>query len=79
MFIEKISEQFNVNEPIFTEEILDLFPEYSRSQVFRYIDKAKENKEIVQFTKGVYYIPNLTFWGDLSTLTVDSVIKKKIY
>lgn len=77
MFIEKISEQFNVNEPIFTEEILDLFPEYSRSQVFRYIDKAKENKEIVQFTKGVYYIPNLTFWGDLSTLTVDSVIKKK--
>ncbi len=77
MFIEKISEQFNVNEPIFTEEILDLFPEYSRSQVFRYIDKAKENKEIVQFTKGVYYIPNLTFWGDLSTITVDSVIKKK--
>ncbi len=77
MFIEKISEQFNVNEPIFTEEILDLFPEYSRLQVFRYIDKAKENKEIVQFTKGVYYIPNLTFWGDLSTITVDSVIKKK--
>lgn len=77
MFIDKLIENFNINEPIFTEEILDLFKEYSRAQVFRYIDKAKENKKIIQFTKGVYYIPNTTFWGDLSTITVDSVIEKK--
>lgn len=77
MFIDKLTENFNINEPIFTEEILDLFKEYSRAQVFRYIDKAKENKKIIQFTKGVYYIPNTTFWGDLSTITVDSVIEKK--
>lgn len=77
MFIERLSEKFNINEPIFTEEILGLFPEYSRAQVFRYIDKAKENKDIVQFAKGVYYIPNITFWGDLSTITADSVIEKK--
>ena len=77
MFIERLSEKFNINEPIFTEEILGLFPAYSRAQVFRYIDKAKENKDIVQFAKGVYYIPNITFWGDLSTITADSVIEKK--
>lgn len=77
MFIERLSEKFNINEPIFTEEILRLFPEYSRAQVFRYIGKAKENKEIVQFAKGVYYIPNITFWGDLSSITADSVIEKK--
>ena len=77
MFIERLIAKFNINEPIFTEEILDLFQEYSRAQVFRYINKAKENKEIVQFAKGVYYIPNITFWGDLSTITVDSVIEKK--
>lgn len=77
MFIDKLTENFNINEPIFTEEILDLFKEYSRAQVFRYIDKAKKNKKIIQFTKGVYYIPNTTFWGDLSTITVDSVIEKK--
>ena len=77
MFIDKLTENFNINEPIFTEEILDLFKEYSRAQVFRYIDKAKENKKIIQFTKGVYYIPNTTFCGDLSTITVDSVIEKK--
>ena len=77
MFIERLSEKFNINEPIFTEEILGLFPEYSRAQVFRYIGKAKENKKIVQFAKGVYYIPNITFWGDLSSITADSVIEKK--
>ena len=77
MFIERLSEKFNINEPIFTEEILGLFPEYSRAQVFRYIGKAKENKEIVQFAKGVYYIPNITFCGDLSSITADSVIEKK--
>lgn len=77
MFIGRLSEKFNINEPIFTEEILGLFREYSRAQVFRYIDKAKESKEIVQFAKGVYYIPNVTFWGSLSTITADSVIEKK--
>ena len=77
MFIERLSEKFNNNEPIFTEEILGLFREYSRAQVFRYIDKAKERKEIVQFAKGVYYIPNVPFWGDLSTITADAVIEKK--
>ncbi len=77
MFIERLSKKFNINEPIFIEEILNLFREYSRAQVFRYIDKAKKNKEIVQFAKGVYYIPNITFWGDLSTITADSVIEKK--
>ncbi len=77
MFIERLSEKFNINEPIFTEEILGLFPEYSRPQIFRFIKKAKENKEIVQFVKGVYYIPKITFWGDLSSITADSVIEKK--
>lgn len=77
MFIEKLSKNFDTNEPIFTEEILSLFKEYLRAQVFRYIDKAKNNKELIQFTKGVYYIPTITFWGDLSMITTDSVVEKK--
>ena len=77
MFIEKLSKKFNTDEPIFTEEIIELFQEYSRAQVFRYINKAKENKEIIQLSKGVYFIPSITFWGGLSSITVDSVIEKK--
>ena len=77
MFIEKLSKNFDTNEPIFTEEILSLFNEYSRAQVFRYIDKAKKNMELIQFTKGVYYISTITFWGDLSMITTDYAVKKK--
>ena len=45
-------------------------------QVFRFINKAEENKEIVQFTKGVYFIPKITEFG-LSTITADDVAQKK--
>ena len=76
MFAQRLKEQFNINEPIFTEEIMRLFPEYSRMQVFRFINKAEENKEIVQFTKGVYYIPKMTKIG-LSTITSDDVARKR--
>ena len=76
MFTQRLKEQFNVNEPIFTEEIMQLFPEYSRMQVFRFINKAEQNKEIVQFTKGVYFIPEMTEFG-LSTITADDVAQKR--
>ena len=76
MFIERLNEKFNTNEPIFTEEILELFSDYSRAQVFRYINKAKIEGLIVQFDKGVYYLPTNTFFG-ISVISVDSVIEKK--
>lgn len=76
-FEMKLATNFNTNEPILSEEILSLFKEYSKAQVFRYIDKAKKEKKLVQFSTGVYYIPTITFWGDLSTISADSVIEKK--
>ena len=77
MFIERLSKKFNSDEPIFTEDIIKLFSDYSRAQVFRYIEKAKENKEIVQFDKGIYYIPRVTFWGGLSTIVADDIVAKR--
>lgn len=76
MFIERMKEKFKENEPIFTEEILASFPEFSRAQIFRYIKKAKENGEIEQFDRGIYYFPRKTFFGMLP-LTADMVIEKK--
>lgn len=77
MFIERLSKKFNSDEPIFTEDIIKLFSDYSRAQVFRYIEKAKANKEIVQFDKGIYYIPRVTFWGGLSTIAADDIVAKR--
>lgn len=77
MFIEELLKIYGIDRPIFTEEILELLKEYSRAQVFRDINSAKKNNELVQFDKGVYYIPSHTFWGEKSTITVDDVIEKK--
>lgn len=76
MFAERIQNAFDSNEPIFTEELLRLFSDYSRPQVFRMIDAAKERGEIVQYAKGVYYIPQKTRLGN-STITADDVIRKR--
>ena len=76
MFINRLKEKFNINEPIFTNEILDLFNEFTRAYVFRLINKAKDKGELFQFANGVYYIPEMTIFG-LSTITADEVISKK--
>ena len=65
-----------MNEPIFTEDLLKLFSEYSRAYVFRFIKRLEESGELVKFSAGVYYIPRKTFYG-VSTITADSVIERK--
>lgn len=44
MFLERLKTKFNINEPIFAEEILAAFPEYTRAYIFRIIDKAKKEE-----------------------------------
>ncbi len=76
MFINCLRKKYQVDEPIFTEEILKMFCEYTRAYVFRLIQKAKDAGELVQFSKGVYYLPQKTTFG-FSTITVDDVVMKK--
>lgn len=76
MFAERVRNSFAMNEPIFTDELLDLFSDYSRVQIFRLIDAAKEDCNLVQYSKGVYYLPQKTRLG-LSTITADDVVRKR--
>lgn len=76
MLVERLKEKFNTNEPIFTSEILEMFSEYSRAYVFRLIDKAKKNGEIINFDTGVYFIPTKSIIG-ISTITAEDVVNKK--
>ena len=76
MLIERLKNNFKPNEPIFTNEILSLFKDYSRSYVFKLINKAIKNNEILNFSNGVYFIPTKTIVGT-STITTEDVIKKK--
>ena len=76
MFLNEIKQKFNINEPIFTEELMELFSQYSRPYVFRIINEMEKTNELVRYTKGVYFIPKKTFFG-LSTITADSVVEKR--
>ena len=76
MFIDKLQAKYEPNEPIFINEILDEFSEYSRGYVFKLIKKAEEKEELVNFSTGVYFIPTKTILG-LSTITTEDVVEKK--
>lgn len=76
MIVEKLKTKFNFNEPIFTNEILEMFDNYSYAYVFRLLKQEVENNEIVNFDKGVYFIPSNTIFGQ-STITAEDVVKKK--
>ena len=76
MLVERLKQKFNTNEPIFTNEILEMFSEYSRAYVFRLIDKAKKKGQLISFDTGVYYIPTKSIIG-ISTITAEDVVAKK--
>ena len=68
MFIKRIEKAFKPGKPIYTEDILLLYPEFTKAYVFRLLKKAEKNGELVRFSRGVYCIPKKTFFG-YSTLS----------
>ena len=76
MLIKRIEKAFKPGNPIFTEEILLLYPEFTKAYVFRLLKKAEKNGELVRFSRGVYCIPKKTFFG-YSTLSSGVVANNK--
>lgn len=68
MPIKRIEKAFKPGKPIYTEDILLLYPEFTKAYVFRLLKKAEKNGELVRFSRGVYCIPKKTFYG-YSTLS----------
>ena len=52
--IERLINKFGVNEPIFTNEILEEIKEYSRARVFQILKKAEDEKKIIKFDNGIF-------------------------
>lgn len=63
MFIERIKNAYKPGKPIFTEDLLSMFPEYTKAYVFRLLKKAESNGQLVRFSRGVYCIPKKTAFG----------------
>ncbi|MCD8294778.1 MAG: hypothetical protein LUE27_06020 [Clostridia bacterium] len=73
-FAGRIGEKFGKDEPIFTSEILALFPELSRSQVFKNIKSAMKYKLLGFYVRGVYYLPSVP---GVCSITPQDVIAKR--
>lgn len=76
MLVERLIENDRTGQPIFIEYILSLFPEYTRAYVFRMIKKAEDNGELKKFARGVYFIPEKSYFGS-SSLTSSMVAENK--
>lgn len=74
--IERLKIKFGVNQPIFTNEILEEMSEYSRPHVFQLLKKSEQEGTIIKFDRGVYYIPTETRYGK-SLISVEQVITKR--
>ncbi len=76
MLIERLSEQFGYDRPIFTEDIFDCMSEYSRQRIYQLISDAIKKEKLVRFDTGVYYLPTETEFGR-SVLSVNDVVTRK--
>ena len=71
-FAQELKNNFAFNEPIFTDEILKVFSSYSRAQVFRYVDIAKEDN-VLDFI--VYLKDNCEPIGNITLDRYDEKLK----
>ena len=76
MFTETLLREFDLNTPIFAEEIITLFDTLSRAYVFRLIGQAVSDGTLNCFSRGVYYLPKKTFFGT-SSICSEMVAEKK--
>ena len=76
MLVERLKARFELNEPIFTNEIFEAMQDYSRPRIYQLIADAEKRGELVRYDNGIYYIPKKTEFG-LSVPTVNSVVNKK--
>jgi len=75
--ISRLKEEFGNNEPIFTKEIVVSWKEYSRPRVFQLLKELCNDGTIVKYSMGIYYFPELSFWGEFLPLDAVKVAEKR--
>ena len=75
--IARLKEEFKDSEPIFTEEILLAWNEYSRSRVFQLLRELCADGLIIKYTHGVYYFSETSFLGAPLPLDATKIAEKR--
>ncbi len=76
MFVDALEEKFGCDTPVFTHEILSLFPQFTKAYVFRMIKSAEQDGTLSRIDSGIYYIPRETPFGP-SVVTASDVAKTR--
>lgn len=66
--------EFGTNEPFFTIEIN--YKNYSKPWLYKELNKLCDEKKIIRYERGLYYIPTQTIFGS-SILDPNKIIVKK--
>jgi hypothetical protein len=77
-FTDRVRDLFGENEPIFTDELIEVFSDASKMTVFNWLNGALDDGRLRRYSRGVYYIPESSLVG-LGSVPLSSlkVIKKK--
>ena len=54
MLMERLKTHFELNEPIFTNEILEIMQDYSRPRIYQLINEAERNGELIHYVYNKY-------------------------
>jgi len=74
MLYEYLLDNFGINEPIFTSDIR--YKDYSKVWISKELAKLCENKMLIRYERGLYYIPQKTLFGN-SILNPNKIIQRK--
>jgi len=75
--VKRLIEKYGYNEPIFTEEVLSSWKEYSRTRVFQLLKEYTARGQLSKADRNIYYIPTKTFLGTSSILSTRKIIEKR--
>lgn len=75
-FTNILVDRFGTDEPILAEDICALFSDKPRQTVYRWLNAALDVGMMAKFSRGVYYIPHETRFGQ-SQLLPDQVVQRK--
>ncbi len=57
MLMEKLKKSFQLNEPIFISEIIEIMKDYLKQRVYQLVTEALNDQTLIRYDNGIYYLP----------------------
>jgi len=76
MFSTEIANKFGYSTPIFIKEILNYYKKYSKQYIYRVLKESMKDGNVVSFSRGVYFVPTNTEFGN-TDICSDQVVEKR--